>query len=109
MYELLDACPHSSSDLASLGHLPPGGRFFDTLKTKPPFRAAGFTTYSCKNCDDEYVADYTDKLAHEYDAVVTDATCLTMGYTTYTCECGETYKADYTYHVKNIPNGNRFS
>ena len=32
---------------------------------------------------------------HSYNAVVTDPTCTTKGYTTYTCECGDTYTSDY--------------
>ena len=33
---------------------------------------------------------------HSYEAVVTEPTCTEGGYTTYTCECGESYVADYT-------------
>ena len=33
---------------------------------------------------------------HNYDSVVTDPTCTTSGYTTYTCACGETYTANET-------------
>ena len=32
---------------------------------------------------------------HEHNAVVTAPTCTEEGYTTYTCECGDTYNADY--------------
>ena len=32
---------------------------------------------------------------HDYDAVVTEPTCTEQGYTTYTCECGDSYVADY--------------
>jgi hypothetical protein len=31
---------------------------------------------------------------HEYTSVVTDPTCTEGGYTTYTCECGDSYKAN---------------
>ena len=31
---------------------------------------------------------------HSYTTVVTAPTCTEAGYTTYTCECGDTYKAD---------------
>ena len=31
---------------------------------------------------------------HSYTAVVTDPTCTEKGYTTYTCECGDSYTAD---------------
>ena len=39
-----------------------------------------------------------DDAAHEhsYTAVVTEPTCTEQGYTTYTCECGDSYIADYT-------------
>ena len=32
---------------------------------------------------------------HDYEAVVTDPTCTEQGYTTYTCECGDSYVSDY--------------
>lgn len=32
---------------------------------------------------------------HEYDSVVTDPTCTEQGYTTYTCECGDSYNDNY--------------
>ena len=32
---------------------------------------------------------------HNYSAVVTNPTCTAQGYTTYTCECGYSYEADY--------------
>ena len=33
---------------------------------------------------------------HEYESVVTAPTCTEKGFTTYTCECGDSYVADYT-------------
>ena len=33
---------------------------------------------------------------HSYTSVVTEPTCTTGGYTTYTCECGDSYIADET-------------
>lgn len=33
---------------------------------------------------------------HKYTSTVTEATCTTKGYTTYTCSCGDNYYADYT-------------
>ena len=32
---------------------------------------------------------------HSYASVVTDPTCKNQGYTTFTCECGESYVGDY--------------
>lgn len=37
--------------------------------------------------------DYDEE--HAYTSVVTAPTCTEQGYTTYTCECGDTYVADY--------------
>ena len=47
------------------------------------------------------VAYYTTTLektvhTHDYEAVVTNPTCTEGGYTTYTCDCGDTYTADET-------------
>ena len=54
--------------------------------------------HTCSRCD---FTDFTEEtiipaLGHKYDKVITPATCLTDGYTTYTCSvCGETHKGDY--------------
>ena len=34
--------------------------------------------------------------SHSYTSVVTPPTCTAKGYTTYTCECGDSYVSDYT-------------
>ena len=36
-----------------------------------------------------------DYHTHDYKASVTEPTCTEQGYTTYTCECGDSYVADY--------------
>ena len=57
----------------------------------------GYTTYTCESCNESYISDYTDKLPHDYETVVTAPTCTQMGHTTYTCEnCGDSYVSDYT-------------
>ena len=43
--------------------------------------------------DVDYIAPAHE---HSYEAVVTAPTCTEGGYTTYTCECGDTYTADET-------------
>ena len=44
----------------------------------------------CGAEDPNYVAPHE----HSYTTVVTDPTCTEAGFTTYTCACGDTYKAD---------------
>ena len=39
---------------------------------------------------------YSELHFHKYEAVVTAPTCTEKGYTTYTCACGDSYKADET-------------
>lgn len=36
---------------------------------------------------------------HNYIPAVTDPTCLTKGYTTYTCDCGDSYVDNYTFEA----------
>jgi len=42
---------------------------------------------------------------HNYSASVTQPTCTTQGYTTYTCSCGDSYRDDYTTGSHNYSNG----
>lgn len=41
---------------------------------------------------------------HSYNAVVTQATCENIGYTTFTCECGDTYVVDYVVKIHKDDN-----
>ena len=61
-----------------------------------------------------YNEDLTDatihykECEHKYNAVVTPPTCTEQGYTTYTCECGDSYVDDYvdaTDHADNDGDG----
>ena len=60
--------------------------------------AEGYTgdTY-CKGCSVKLSSGTTiAKKAHNYKAVVTAPTCTSQGFTTYTCECGDSYIDNYT-------------
>ena len=46
----------------------------------------------CGASDPNYVPPHV----HSYETVVTAPTCTEAGYTTYTCACGDSYKADET-------------
>lgn len=73
------------------------GHDYSAEVTEPTCTAMGYTTYTCDNCGDSYIGDYTDKAEHEYSETVTAPTCTAMGYTTYTCEdCDNIYVGDYT-------------
>ena len=49
---------------------------------------------TCRRC--EYTT-YVEipKLGHEYESMITEPTCTEQGYTTYTCQCGDSYKDNY--------------
>lgn len=50
----------------------------------------------CSVCDKELsrTSKTIEKEDHVYESAITAPTCTTKGYTTYTCHCGDTYKAD---------------
>lgn len=60
----------------------------------------GYTVGVCGLCGEEIEKRvYTDALGHSYKSVTTKPTCISQGYTTYTCTrggCGYSYVADYT-------------
>ena len=64
----------------------------------------------CSVCDDEISRDTVviNATGHSYTSVVTPPTCTEQGYTTYACNCGETYVDDYvnaTGHADNDGDG----
>jgi len=57
----------------------------------PPVDFVVIRTYT----GDQVSVDYTFTKGHFYSDSVTPPTCTEQGYTTYTCRCGDSYKADY--------------
>ena len=50
----------------------------------------------CSVCKEVLVAQTViNKKDHTYTTVVTNPTCTEQGYTTYTCDCGDSYVSDY--------------
>ncbi len=50
----------------------------------------------CSRCDDATTEqEIVPELGHGHKAVITPPTCTEQGYTTYTCECGDSYVANY--------------
>ena len=59
---------------------PCSGHSYEAVVTAPTCQAQGYTTYTCANCGDSYVDDYTDPVDHSYE----DGTCIWCGEETYT-------------------------
>ena len=48
------------------------------------------------NCQLDYLRiSFGESHTHSYTSSITLPTCTEQGYTTYTCECGDSYVADY--------------
>jgi len=96
------------------------GHKYTAVVTAPTCTEDGYTTYTC-TCNDSYVEAgekakghiYVDGKCecgeedpslhvHNYVAVVTAPTCTVAGYTTYTCDCGDSYTADEVAVVDHI-------
>ena len=58
---------------------------------------------SIENNTFENVTIHYNPCIHEYNQTVTTPTCTEQGYTTYTCECGDTYVADYVDAIGHTP------
>ena len=58
----------------------------------------------CSECGEIITAQQElPALGHNYEAVITAPTCTEQGYTTYTCECGDSYVADITNSIGHTP------
>ncbi len=68
------------------------GHDYESVVTNPTCTESGYTTYTCSNCGDSYVADETEATGHSYEEAVTEPTCTEGGYATHTCSvCGDSY------------------
>lgn len=74
------------------------GHNFSITVLEPTCTEGGHTTYSCKRCDYEYIADYTPANGHNYEETVVEATCTERGYKLHKCSaCDDEYKTDETF------------
>ena len=71
------------------------GWFWDKDVWEKPFTANSLLDAPLSS-DMSVYAKFTIKHEHSYNAVITAPTCTERGYTTYTCECGDSYIDDYT-------------
>lgn len=71
-----------------------GGWFWDKDVWEKPFTANSLLDAPLSS-DMSVYAKFTKKHEHSYAAVITAPTCMERGYTTYTCECGDSYIDDY--------------
>ena len=93
--------------------------YVDTV-TAPTCTANGYAVHKC-SCGDTKTDSYTKMLGHSYQGgicvrcgvledhkhdfkqTVTAPTCISEGFTTYTCACGESYKKNYVSALEHKP------
>ena len=94
-------------------YMPPHSHSYTSVVTNPACTTDGYTTHTC-DCGDSYTdtpvgalghtfdngacrvcgdadPDYVPTHSHSYTSVVTNPTCTADGYTTHTCNCGDSY------------------
>ena len=87
-------CGHGeTSEIKELGH---NHSTEWTIDLAPTCTTAGSKSHHCSRCSDKADVTVIPANGHDHKAVVTAPTCTASGYTTYTCHCGNTYKADET-------------
>ena len=70
---------------------------------EPTCTADGSNRRDCSRCD-YFEVEVISATGHDYEAVVTEPTWESGGYTTYTCvECGDSYQADFTDPLPYVP------
>lgn len=69
---------------------------YEKTVVEPTCTEQGYTRGVCKICGAAYTADIKAPLGHKYIQTVTEPTCRERGYTLFTCECGYSYKDNYT-------------
>ncbi len=84
---------YKTSYVAALGHSFVNYVYNEDATTEQD----GTETAKCERCDetDTRVKPGTKIHVHAYYETVTPPTCTNQGYTTYTCECGDTYNSAY--------------
>lgn len=66
------------------------------------FNNIGTTSHPVNGMKLEYLQIWESGHNHAYQSAITAPTCTEEGYTTYTCECGESYVADYVEALAHI-------
>ncbi len=88
--------PQTCEKCGTVLALPKGHNYSEKI-VAPTCTEMGYTIFECKDCEDTYSGDYTDKIAHDYKKTVTSPSCTAMGHTTYTCKnCDDEFISDYT-------------
>ncbi len=87
-------CDNSCGETDKMTETATGHSYITHAAKAPTCTEAGWKAYeTCENCD--YTTyEAVPSTGHSYSETVTAPTCEKEGYTTYKCDCGDTYVAD---------------
>ena len=93
----------SRCDYSETEEIEATGHAYEAVVTAPTCIEAGYTTYTCKNCGDTYVADEVEAFGHDLGAwtVIKEASCTEAGEKVRKCsrcDYSETEKIEATGH-----------
>ena len=78
-----------SDEVAATGHKWDKG----TVTLQPTAEKAGEKVFTCTVCDETVAVSIAPtEHTHSYTEEITKPTCISAGYTTFTCACGESYR-----------------
>ena len=63
--------------------------------TEPTETSVGSQRKECEKCNYEKVEEIPMVHVHKYTSVINDPKCEVVGFTKYTCECGDSYRGDF--------------
>lgn len=93
----------SCGDVYTSNHGSPGNHVYGdwTIMVAPTCTQPGRERRSCIHCE---VTEYRNVEAsgHDYISATVQPTCTQRGYTTYVCDCGESYTADHTETIPHV-------
>ena len=86
-------CAHEGCTETYTQPIPKADHDLEETKVEATCETAGYTTYSCKNCDYTYIAEIVQSLGHTWDEgrTLLAANCIHEGMVKYTCTvCDDT-------------------
>lgn len=72
-----------------------GHKYTSKITTVPTHFKDGVRTYTCENCGHNYT-ETIPMNKHNFTLALVSPTCTEQGYTLYTCDCGYSYKDNFT-------------
>ena len=96
---------YTGDEVNALGHNPSAAAEENYVAPNCTENGSKDLVIYCSVCEEEINRETVviNPTGHNYTTIVTVPTCNAQGYTTYTCECGDTYVDDYVDALGHVP------